>query len=216
MRANGYFCLIFLPLLMSIKTLEQYLPEHTFPYLKKWFADHYIHIKITKNRNSKLGDYRRLPDRSHQITVNSTLDKQLFFFVLTHELAHLIAFDKFNYRISAHGKEWKETFRDMLLESIDVYQDDLKPIISSFSKNPKANFMASPELVRYFHIEDPEDNLVFIENLSINDSFLYKGDEYVILEKKKKLYLCHHLKSSKKYLFRPLAKVEKLIINEQR
>lgn len=200
---------------MSIKTLEQYLPDNTFPFLKKWFADYYIHIKITKNRNSKLGDYRRLPDKSHQITVNSTLDKQLFFFVLTHELAHLLAFERFNFRISAHGREWKETFRDMLLESIDIYTDDLKPIISNFSKNPKANFMASPELVRYFHIEDPEDNFIFVEDLLINDEFQYKGDVYRLLEKKKKLYLCVNLNNEKKYLFRPLAKVEKLTKHEQ-
>lgn len=201
---------------MSINLLDQYLPAGTHPFLKKWFADYYIHIKITKNRNSKLGDYRRLPDKSHQITVNSTLDKQLFFFVLTHELAHLIAFEKFSFRISAHGKEWKETFREMLLESIDIYTDDLKPIIFRFSKNPKANFMASPELVRYFHIEDPEDQFVFVEDLTINDEFHYKGDGYKILEKKKKLYLCLNLENSKKYLFRSLAKVEKLEINEQR
>lgn len=200
---------------MSISVLEQYLPENTLPFLKKWFANYYIHIKITKNRNSKLGDYRKLPDKSHQITVNSTLDKQLFFFVLTHELAHLIAFEKFNNRISAHGKEWKDTFREMLLESIDIYTDDLKPIIRRFSSNPKANFMASPELVRYFHIENPEDQFVFVEDLSVKDNFHYKGDQYEILEKKKKLYLCINLNNSKKYLFRSLAKVEKLTLDEE-
>jgi len=200
---------------MSINTLAQYLPESTMPFLKKWFSDYYIHIKITKNRNSKLGDYRRLPDKSHQITINSTLDKQLFFFVLTHELAHLIAFERFSFGISAHGKEWKNTFTEMLLESIDIYTDDLKPIIFKFSKNPKANFMASPELVRYFHIENPEENFVFVEDLSINDKFCYKGDDYRVLEKKKKLYLCIHLKNSKKYLFRPLAKVEKTEKHDQ-
>lgn len=200
---------------MSISVHEQYLPENTLPFLKKWFADYYIHIKITKNRNSKLGDYRKLPDKSHQITVNSTLDKQLFFFVLTHEMAHLIAFEKFNNRISAHGKEWKDTFREMLLESIDIYTDDLKPIIRRFSSNPKANFMASPELVRYFHIENPEDQFVFVEDLSVKDNFHYKGDQYEILEKKKKLYLCINLNNSKKYLFRPLAKVEKLTRDEE-
>ncbi|WP_312769395.1 SprT-like domain-containing protein [Epilithonimonas sp.] len=200
---------------MSINTLEQYLPENTLPFLKKWFADHYIHIKITKNRNSKLGDYRRMPDRSHQITVNSTLDQQLFFFVLTHELAHLIAFEKFSFSISAHGKEWKDTFREMLLESIDIYSNDLKPIIKRFAKNPKANFMASPELVRYFHIEEPDGNNIFIEDLAINDKFHYKGEAYIILEKKKKSYLCIHLKNSKKYLFRPLAKVEKVTVDDE-
>ena len=200
---------------MSINVLEQYLPDSTLPFLKKWFADYRIHIRITKDRNSKLGDYRKMPDKSHQITINSTLDRQLFFFVLTHELAHLLAFEKFNNRISAHGKEWKDTFREMLLESIDIYTADLKPIIFKFSKSPKANFMASPDLVKYFHIDNPEDSFVFIEDLSINEIFHYKGDEYKILEKKKKLYLCIHLKNSKKYLFRPLAKVEKLILDEK-
>ena len=109
---------------MSINVLEQYLPERTLPFLKKWFADYVIHIRITKNRDSKLGDYRKLPDKSHQISINSTLEKQLFFFVLTHELAHLIAFEKFNYKISAHGKEWKDTFRNMLRESLDGSQAD--------------------------------------------------------------------------------------------
>ena len=201
---------------MSINVLDQYLPADTHPFLKTWFSDYYIHIKITKNRNSKLGDYRRMPDKSHQITVNSTLDKQLFFFVLTHELAHLIAFENYSFRISAHGKEWKDTFRKMLLESIDIYSDDLKPIILNFAKNPKANFMASPELVRYFHIEDPDDDFVFIETLTINDDFHYKGDQYKILEKKKKLYLCINLNNSKKYLFRPLAKVEKIILDDEK
>lgn len=200
---------------MSINTLEQYLPENSLTFLKKWFADYRIHIRITKDRNSKLGDYRKMPDKSHQITVNSTLDKQLFFFVLTHELAHLLAFENFNFRISAHGKEWKDTFREMLLESINVYTDDLKPIIFKYSKNPKANFMASPELVRYFHIENSDDNLVFVEDLLINDEFRYKGDDYKLLEKKKKLYLCINSSNNNKYLFRALAKVEKLIINEE-
>lgn len=198
---------------MGINVLEQYLPANTLPFLRKWFGDYAIHIRITKNRDSKLGDYRKLPDRSHQITVNSTLDKQLFFFVLTHELAHLIAFEMYNNRISAHGKEWKNTFREMLLESLSVYTSDLQPVILKFSKNPKANFMASPELVRYFHIENPEDNFVFVEDLLINDDFNYKGDSYKIIEKKKKLYLCINIRNSKKYLFRPLAKVEKIRID---
>lgn len=199
---------------MSIQILEQFLPDHTLPFLRKWFADFPIHIKITKNRNSKLGDYRKLPDKSHQITVNSTLDKQLFFFVLTHELAHLIAFEKF-VKISAHGQEWKDTFSEMLQESIEIYTEDLQPIIRKFSKNPKANFMASPDLVRYFHIENFEKNETFIENLLMGDDFHYKGNNYKLLEKKKKLYLCINQNNSKKYLFRPLAKVEKLAINEK-
>lgn len=194
---------------MSIQSLEKYLPQNTLSHLKKWFSDYYIHIKVTKNRNSKLGDYRKLRDSSHEITINSTLVPQLFFFVLTHELAHLIAFEKYGRKISPHGNEWKLTFREMLLESLDVYEEDLKPIIIKFSHSPKANFMASPDLVKYFHIENDEDNLQYIEELSKGDQFVYRNQTYLLEGLIKKNYLCMNLATGRKYSFKPLARVKK-------
>lgn len=195
---------------MSIQLLQKYLPENTLPFLKNWFGDHYIHIKITKGRNSKLGDYRKLPDKSHLITVNSTLDPQLFFFVLTHELAHLLAFEKYGRRIAPHGNEWKQTYREMLLESLSIYNDDLKPIIIKFSHSPKANFMASPDLVRYFHMSDLPEHLCFVEDLTPHNIFIYNKQRYRMIEKLKKNYLCENLDNGKKYIFKSLAKVEKI------
>lgn len=194
---------------MSIQSLEKYLPQNTLQYLKMWFSDYYIHIKITRNRNSKLGDYRKLPDHSHEITINSTLTPQLFFFVLTHELAHLIAFEKYGRRISPHGNEWKETFRNMLLESLEVYDEALKDIIVKFSKSPKANFMASPDLVKYFHIETQDDTLQFIEELQKGDFFIYRNEKYLLEGLIKKNYLCKNLATGRKYSFKPLARIEK-------
>lgn len=196
---------------MSISLLQKYLPENTVPFLRKWFGDFYIHIKVTKGRNSKLGDYRKMPDQSHQITVNSTLQPQLFFFVLTHELAHLLAFEKFGHRISPHGTEWKSTFREMLLESISVYEENLQPIIITFSKSPKANFMASPDLVRYFHIEKDDDETVFLENLTSKDHFIYKNNTYLVDEKSGKKYICTNLDTGRKYIFKPLSRVKKIM-----
>jgi len=195
---------------MSVSVLEKFLPENALPYLKIWFGSYSCHLKITKNRNSKLGDYRKLPDKSHQITVNGTLEPQLFFFVLTHELAHLIAFEKYGRRISPHGAEWKQTFREMLLESLTVYAEDLRPIIQKFSKSPKANFMASPDLVKYFHVPKEDDEQTFIENLKKGELFEYKKEIFVIEETTKKRYLCKNIKSSRKYYFRNLAQVKKL------
>ncbi|UZT96414.1 SprT-like domain-containing protein [Chryseobacterium fluminis] len=194
---------------MSIQSLEKYLPPNTLEYLKLWFADHYIHIKITRNRNSKLGDYRKLPDKSHEITINSTLVPELFFFVLTHELAHLIAFEKYGRRISPHGNEWKLTFREMLLESLSIYDEKLRPIIIQFSKSPKANFMSSPDLVKYFHIEKQDDTLQFIETLQKGDFFMYRNEKYLLEGLIKKNYLCKNLATGRKYSFKPLARVEK-------
>ena len=195
---------------MSIETLKSYLPENALSFLKIWFADYPIHIKITRNRNSKLGDYRKMPDNSHQITINSTLEPDLFFFVLTHELAHLIAFEKFGRRISAHGNEWKTTFAQMILDSLEIYPQDLQLILKKFSKSPKANFMSSSDLVRYFHFDQLKDDEVFMESLQIGDRFMYREDAYKVEEKRKKLYLCINSTNAKKYLFKPLAKVQKV------
>jgi hypothetical protein len=194
---------------VSIQLLQKYLPADVAPFFKKWFGDFSIHIHITKGRNSKLGDYRKMPDKSHKITVNSTLPPTLFFFVLTHELAHLIAFEKFGNRIAPHGSEWKHTFREMLLESINIYCEDLKPVILRFSKSPKANFMASPDLAKYFHTENIRDDEIFIETLVVGDTFIFRGQKFIVEEKLKKNYLCKNLDKGKKYIFKPLASVKK-------
>ena len=122
-------------------------------------------LKLPKNRNSKLGDYRKLPDKSHQITVNGTLEPQLFFFVLTHELAHLIAFENMAGEFRLMVQNGSRLFREMLLESLTVYAEDLRPIIQKFSKSPKVNLWF-PDLVKYFHVPE-EDELLYQKTLSL-------------------------------------------------
>ncbi|WP_449400016.1 hypothetical protein [Chryseobacterium wanjuense] len=93
---------------MSIQSLEKYLPQNTLQYLKIWFADYYIHIKITRNRNSKLGDYRKLPDHSHEITINSTLVPQLFSLyslMSWHILSHLKNTEEGSLHTEMNGKK---------------------------------------------------------------------------------------------------------------
>jgi hypothetical protein len=97
--------------------------------------------------------------RTQQISINGDLEPQLFFFVLTHEIAHLITFSA-DRKILPHGKEWKTCYRNLLLESLDIYEEDFRPMVIAFSKTPKANYMATPEIVRYFSKNTIED---FIE-----------------------------------------------------
>lgn len=194
-----------------MKNLENFLPNNALPFLEKWLQGHSCTIKITKDRRSKLGDYRRLSDKTHTISINANLVPELFFFVMTHEIAHLLAF--FNYQnIAPHGKEWKHTFRNLLLESIEIYSEALSPIILKFAKNPKANFMSSPELVKYFY-SNCIDNQCYIECLEQGEKFYYQSQFYQVEEKKKKRYLCKNLHSGRRYWFKSCAIVEKSIEN---
>lgn len=189
-------------------TLEYFLPQNAISFIKKWLEGHLCHIKVTKDRKSKLGDYRLMPDKSHIISINGNLDNFLFFFVMTHEIAHLLAFyEKRN--IPPHGKEWKAIFRKLLVESLHIYPEDLQILLLKFAKNPKANFMSSPDLVKYFD-KNKNNSHIYVEDLIIGEQFIYQTQTYIIEEKKKKRYLCKNLHNGKKYLFKSCARVEKL------
>lgn len=198
---------------MSLDALSSFMPVGALNYLSVWGSAFPIHIKVTRPRHSKLGDYRKLKNGKHQITINGNLSPFLFFFVLTHEMAHLIAFEKYH-KISPHGKEWKQTFGQLLLESLEVYPQDLQEILKSFAKNPKASFNADVSLARYF--KAPPSHQSLIEDLELGDVFYYRSQEYQIHEKRKKRYLCIHLGTGRQYLFSPTAEVQplKLLNNE--
>ena len=193
-------------------TLNAFLPKGADYFIHQWLAGHLCHIKTTKDRKSKLGDYRLLPNKSHIITINGNLEPFLFFFVFTHEIAHLLAFNE-KINIPPHGKEWKKMFQKLLLESLKIYPPDLRDLIVIFAKNPKANFMSSPELVKYFNKEN-SDNQIYIENLILGDQFIYQSYSYQVEETKKKRYLCRNMHNGKRYWFKSCARVEKLETND--
>ncbi len=192
---------------MLLQALQKYLPPNAMPFIEKWLKGFPVHIIITRDRKSKLGDYRKMPNGGHQITINVTLEPELFFFVFTHEIAHLLAFEHFGRSIKPHGKEWKHHFRVLLLESLSVYKADLQPLIYHFSKSPKANFMASTDLVKYFNHRGVG---LFLEDITMGEQFIFRNERYVLERKLKKNYLCQSLESGRKYRISPLAEVQKI------
>lgn len=128
--------------------------------------------------------------------------------MLTHELAHLIAFETFGRTIAPHGKEWKKVFGNMILESLSIYAEEAKSMLMKFSKSPKANFMASEDLVRYFRPQQEHSDSVYVENLSVGDYFSYRENIYQYIGKMRKNYLCEQQKTKKKYLFKGVTMVE--------
>ena len=196
---------------MSLETLEKFIPKHASVPLRTWVENQSILFKITRERASILGSYKKLNTKyRHQITINGNISPEQFFFVLTHELAHLKVRELYGQKALPHGKEWKAIYREMLLESIQCYSLDLQPLIIRFSKSPKANFMASGELVYYFFKGNLKEEEVFLSDLSPTHRFLYKKQEHIIIERRKKNYLCKNLANGKGYIFQPLASVQKI------
>jgi len=196
---------------VNLEHLISYLPTHADLYVKKWLENHYITLKITKRRETKLGDYRKLIENNrHQITVNGDLNPYAFFFVFTHEVAHLKTFVQFDSRkINPHGKEWKTIFGHLLLESLHIYPQELQPYILHHAKHPKASLGADINISKYI-IDDKNPAQTYLEDLEDGTIFSI-GKRVFKKESKRKLrYLCLELKTKKKYLINATATVNKL------
>ena len=91
------------------------LPEKSKPYIQNLMAEWPLGIKITKERFSKHGDYRKHSNGKHEITLNKTDNPYRFLITLLHEIAHFIAFEKFGNRIKPHGTEWKQVYKEIMV-----------------------------------------------------------------------------------------------------
>ena len=76
-------------------TLARYLPEHAVKPVFELSVANQVHLKIVNERQTRHGDYRRALTGKHEITVNASLNQYKFLITLIHEIAHLVAFEKF-------------------------------------------------------------------------------------------------------------------------
>lgn len=194
--------------------LKKYLPERAVASCLTLIKETGVHLKIVNERVTRHGDYRKMPNGKHQITVNANLNKYRFLITLVHEIAHLVAFGKYGRHIKPHGVEWKKTFQYMMLPFIrpEVFPSSLLPLLANHFKNPKASSDTDAKLsiaLKSFDVGDNSKSYVF--ELPYGSIFrLYNGRIFQKGNKRVKRYECVELESGKMYLFQPNAEVELL------
>ena len=196
--------------------LSTYLPERAVAPCMALIKENRVHLKIVNERVTRHGDYRRLPNGQHQITVNATLNKYRFLITLVHEIAHLVAFEKYGRGIKPHGLEWKRTFQYLMLPYIrpEIFPSVLLPLLAQHFRNPKASSSTDAHLsiaLKKFDAQQSDASYVF--ELPIGSVFrIYNGKLFRKGNKRVKRYECVEVSSGKVYLFQPNAEVE-LITN---
>ncbi|QWX83052.1 SprT-like domain-containing protein [Cellulophaga sp. HaHaR_3_176] len=194
------------------KTLEKYLPERAVELCADLIKENSVNLKIVNQRVTRHGDYRRLPDGTHKITVNSSLNKYRFLITLVHEIAHLVAFEKYGRKIKPHGLEWKKTFQFLMLPFIrpEVFPPKVLPLIANHFRNPSASSDTDAKLsiaLKQFDAQFKENSYVF--QLPIGSVFRLKnGRIFKKGNKKIKRFECIELSTNNIYLFQPNAEVE--------
>lgn len=190
--------------------LNKYLPEGSVDRVLNWLDTYKIRLKITKSRNTKLGDYRSpLNGGAHRISINHDLNPYAFLITFVHELAHLIVWEKYRYRAKPHGKEWKETFRQMMqpLLADEVFPEKVVPALVKYLDNAKAASGSDEELTLALRAYD-QDTYLSLEDLPEDASFrIPSGRAFVKGKKLRKRYRCICLQTKRTYLVNPLVKV---------
>ncbi len=193
-------------------TLVKYLPEAAVVPCFELIKLSQVHLKIVNERVTRHGDYRRRQDGRHQITVNASLNKYRFLITLIHEIAHLVAFEKYGRHIKPHGLEWKRTFQHLMLPFIrpEIFPSKLLPLLAKHFKNPKASSSTDAQLsiaLKTFDTQQSEKSYVF--ELPIGSIFrIYNGRLFKKGNKRTKRYECIEMSSGKTFLFQPNAEVE--------
>lgn len=193
------------------KTLEKYIPQASVASVFQLITTHNIYLKIVNERLTRHGDYRKMPNGQHQITVNSNLNAYRFLITLIHEIAHLIAFKKYGSMVKPHGNEWKHTFQQLMLPYIrpEIFPNQLLPYLAIHFKNPKASSDTDAKLsLALKHYDAPNDKNYIFEIPLGGDFRLYNGKIFKRGKKLVKRYECLEIATGKIYLFNPNAEVE--------
>ncbi len=196
----------------NIQILQQYLPEGTAEQAYEWIQQYRIRFRISRSRHTRFGDYQapRNPGELHRISVNHDLNPYAFLITFTHEVAHLITFEKYKDHVAPHGKEWKEIFATLLQGFIKrrVFPNDIEEALKRYVLNPKASSCSDHQLYRVLKKYDAKP-VTHLEEIPI-DSIFQLGNNGVFKKgiKRRTRYLCMHLQSKRMYLISGIAEVK--------
>ena len=196
-----------------LRQLSIYLPEGAYEDVAFYLIEYKVHLTVTRERMTKLGDYRNKHlDKNHRISVNGNLNKYSFLITLLHELGHLVAYEKYGNRIQAHGSEWKNEFGKILASFISkkIFPVDIEKELLKTLKNPAASSCAEAPLTRVLKRYDPHKPGVYLlEELPDESLFRFKNGQ--VYQKEKKIrtrFLCKDIATKKQFLFSPITEVE--------
>lgn len=196
--------------------LNQYIPEQSLQMVLQLLDHDHLVVKIKNERKTRHGDYKRLPNNRHQITVNSNLNTYRFLVTLIHEIAHFETYKKYGRTIKPHGIEWKRTFQHLMLPFLnpDVFPESLLPLLANHFKNPKASSDTDQQLSLALKQFDETNGLNYIFEIPLGHTFkLYNGKVFKMGNKRVKRYECVEVKTGRTYLFNANAEVEIMNLN---
>lgn len=195
-----------------LEYLSKFIPPAAVPRVLEYLHQYKVHLTITRERKSILGDYRHATtDKNHRISVNGNLNPYAFLITLVHELAHLVTFIQFKHQVAPHGREWKNCYAMLLKDFLGngIFPPVVEQALKQSMHDLPASSCADEGLMRVLKKFDRDNGLVLVEQLP--EGHLFDIGEGRIFKKGKKLrkrFQCVEVKTGKLYLFSPIYEVK--------
>ena len=194
------------------KLISSFVPERSVDYCLELLIRYDFRFVLKKERQTKLGDFRRDRNNNFTITVNRNLNPYQFLLTFIHEFAHLVVAVNYPKSAKAHGSEWKQQFKELMLPVLtpDIFPDHLLRPLARHMKNPKAAASSDPVLWKALQ-EFNNNKLEFtLADIAENEAFEFKGRVFRKLKKRRTRVLCQELKNGKQYLIPEIAEVKRV------
>lgn len=192
------------------EVLTEYIPEESVSTILNWLETSNVQLKISRNRSTKLGDYRPpISYKYHRISINYDLNKYQFLITLIHEFAHLKTWEQYQRKVKPHGIEWKNTFSEMLGEFMNenIFPSDILTVLGKFQKNPGST-VADADLTKKLREYDEGKSVLTLEDVPDHGLFrIHNGLVFKKIEKLRKRYKCKRLDNNRIYLVNALMEV---------
>lgn len=198
-------------------SLQEYIPQNAVVKVIELLDHDNLTVKVKNERKTRHGDYKRLPNGKHQITVNSNLNVYRFLITLIHEIAHFEAYRTYGRAIKPHGLEWKQTFQHLMLPFLnpEVFPLDLLPLLAKHFKNPKASSDTDIQLAYALKQFDTPNDKTFIFEVPLHQTFkIYNGRVFRKGIKRRTRFECIEVNTGRIYLFNANAEVDLVTLNE--
>ncbi|MEO5601804.1 MAG: transcription elongation protein SprT [Cyclobacteriaceae bacterium] len=184
--------------------LQDHLPFPALSYCHKLWSETPFELKITKTRQTKVGDFTSKRSIAHpRITLNHELNVFLFLITYIHEVAHLRVHLQFGNRVDPHGEEWKSGFRLLLQPMLDkiVFPDNIYKELLRHMVNPKASSFADSSLTKVLRSYDRNaDQYATLSDIPEGSVFHFQGRYFKKGKIRRTRVLCHEVKTRRHYL----------------
>ncbi len=199
-----------------MQALAAYLPEGSFEPVVAYLHQYKVHLTVTKQRKSVLGDYRHAGwGGNHRISINGNLNKFEFLITLLHELAHMLTFEQYRNKVDAHGKEWKQCYSQLLIVFVQhkIFPPEVEKALQKSIANPSATANGESALLlilRNYDAIKKEDHFTVAD---LKEGELFQTEKGKVFKRgaiRRKRIECVELKTGLHYIFSPITLVKKI------